>query len=65
MAPAAGQRSWSVALQANGREQGARSLLFPLNLYLSFHVPDLGLSLRLLATWRGKSVWSSKTSDKC
>ena len=39
-------------------ESRARSLLFPLNLHLSFHVPDLALDLRLLATWRGKLVWN-------
>lgn len=36
----------------------ARSFLFPLNLHISFHGPDLVLGLRVLVTWRGKLVWN-------
>lgn len=38
-------------------ESGMHSLLFPLDLHLSFLVSDLVLVLRLLVIWRGKLVW--------
>lgn len=43
---------------------GECSLLFPFNLHLCFHAPDMVWGLRLLPACRGKWFWSWKASKQ-